>query len=156
MRAYWNNLNDRERWVLALGATFCFLYLFYLLVYGPLTHAIHDKSQQLTEKQETLTWMQLVRGEHKKTKAPQVLSNSQLLSLLANQLQSTSFQQFTYELQQTGTGDIQLSFDQVPFNPFMKWLSSINSQYAVTVKQFNAERTELSGVVKLKVVMAAK
>jgi len=156
VKAYWQNLNDRERWMLGLGVTFCIFYLFYLVVYAPLTTAIDDKSKQLREKQETLAWMQQIRHQPKTTHAPQSLTNTQLLTLIANQLRNTSFKQFPYQLQQTGVGEIQLSFDQVPFNPFMVWLWSLNQKYVVSIKQFSADHTDVAGVVKLMVVIAAK
>ena len=155
MKAYWNSLNDRERWMLGVGVACCVAYLFYVLIYAPLHNAVADKSLQLAEKQTTLAWMQQARLEHKATETPQTLTNSQLLTLLANQLRSTSFQQFPYQLEQTGVGDIQLSFAQVPFNDFITWLWSINKKYTVSIKQFNAEHTDLGGVAKVMVVVTA-
>ncbi|WP_133128016.1 type II secretion system protein GspM [Legionella nagasakiensis] len=156
MNTYWNNLNDRERWTLGLGGLVCFFYLFYLLFYSPLTNAVKEKSQQIAEKKETLAWMQQVRMQYKAGKVPEALSNTQLLTLLANQLNHTSFQQFPYQLQQTGVGDIQLSFAQVPFNPFLQWLWSLNKNYAISMKQLSVERGDAQGVVKMQVVITAK
>ena len=154
MNVYWSNLNERERWILSLGALFCVLYLFYLLIYSPLASAVHDKSQQLAEKQETLVWMQHVRQQYKIKKAPETLTSSKLLTVLAEQLNATSFKQFPYQLQQTGASDIQLIFEKVPYNAFMSWLWSINEKYTISIKQLNAERTDTPGVVKLMIVIA--
>lgn len=142
--------------MVGFGVLFCFCYLFYLLFYAPLVRGVHEKSLQLVEKQETLIWMRQVRQRHQVTKAPEVLSNAQLLTLLATQLQTTSFQRFPYQLQQTGVGDIQLSFEQVPFNSFITWLWTINQKYAISIKQFSAERTDSPGIVKMLIVLAAK
>ena len=154
MKAYWDNLSERERWTLGVGALLCFLYLFYLLLYSPLATAVHNKSQQLTEKQETLVWMQQVRQQHKTKKAPQTLTSSKLLTVLAEQLNTTSFKQFPYQLQQIGGSDIQLLFDKVPYNAFMTWLWSVNDKYTISIKQLNVERTDSPGVVKLMIVIA--
>lgn len=153
MKTYWNNLNERERWMLAGVAVFIVLYLMYLLIYAPLKQAIHDKSQQLVEKQETLVWMQQVAKQYKAKKAPENLSSSQLLTVLASQLSNTSFKQFTYQLQQTGTSDIQLVFDKVPYNLFVAWLWTISEKYAISIKQFNVEKTDTPGVVKMMIVI---
>ena len=153
MKTYWNNLNERERWTLGFGGVCCFFFLLYLLLYAPLINAVHDKTQQLAEKQETLAWLQQARLQHKTVKAAQTLSSSQLLSVLANKLKSTSFHGFSYQLQQTGAGDIQLSFDQVPYNAFVTWLWTVSQNYAFSIKQLNAERTDTPGVVKLMVTI---
>lgn len=155
MRAYWDNLNERERWVLGGGVVVCFFYLLYLLIFSPLFNAVHTKSQQLAEKQETLIWMQQVRTQKIK-KAPQSLSSSKLLTVLAERLNETSFKRYPYQLQQTGVSDIQLVFDHVPYNPFVTWLWDINEQYTISIKQLLIEHTETAGVVKLMMVIATK
>lgn len=153
MKTYWNNLNDRERLMLAVGGVIGCLFLLYLLILAPLMNAVRDKSQQLAEKQQTLAWMQQVHHQHTSIKARQVLSNSELLTVLAKQLGSTSFHRMPYQLQQTGVGDIELSFDNVPYNAFISWLWSIRKTYQFNIKQLNAERTKVPGVVKLALII---
>lgn len=153
MRAYWRNLNDRERWMLGFGGICCFFFLFYILLFAPLLKSVQEKSQQAIEKKETLAWMQQARLQYKTTKAPQALSSVQLLSVLAEKLKSSSFHRFPYQLQQTGAGEIQLSFDRVPYHAFVIWLWAVSQKYAFFVKQFNAERTDTAGVVKMVVTI---
>lgn len=152
--AYWNNLNERERWILGSGTLFCIIYLFYLLLYAPLTRAVHEKSHQLIEKQSTYAWMQQVREQYKTQKTQASLTSSQLLTVLAEQLNHSSFKQYPYHLQQTAVNDIQLAFDNVPYNAFMSWLWMINEKYLISIKQFNVEHTEVQGVVKLMMVVS--
>lgn len=154
MKHYWNNLNVREQWMLGFGIIFVFFFLLYLLVLAPLSHAVQDKSQQFRDKQATLIWMQQAHQQYKRVIAPKVLSRSKLLTVLAAQLKSTPFHHVPYQLQQTGSGDIQLSFDHVPYNAFVTWLWSVNKHYAFTIKQLNVERTTTAGVVKMMVVIA--
>lgn len=154
INAYWNNLNERERWVLGSGVISCIFYLFYLVAYSPLTTAVHNKSQQLIEKQETLRWMQQVRLDYKVKKNPQLLTSSKLLTVLADEMNATSFKRFTYQLQQTGVSDIQLVFDQVPYNPFIAWLWSFSEKYTISIKQLMIERTDTPGIVKIMMVIA--
>lgn len=156
VKAYLVSLNQRERWMLGIGVIFCIFYLFYLLIYSPLINAVHDKSQQFVEKQETLVWMQEVRQQYKNKKAPQALTSSKLLTVLADQLNKTSFKSFPYQLQQTGVSDIQLVFDQVPYNAFIAWLWSISEKYAISIKQLSVDRTDTPGVVKLVMVIATQ
>lgn len=153
---YWHNLNERERWMAAIGSISVLIYLFYLLVYSPLTTAVSTRSKELREKQETLAWMQQVRQQPRSQKTAQAISNTKLLALIGNQLSSNSLQKFVYQLQQTGSGDIQLSYDRVPYNLFLSWLWSLSNDYVISFKQFSAERTDTPGIVKLMVVITAK
>jgi len=153
---YWHNLNERERWMAMAGSVCLLIFLFYELIYSPLAATVESKSKELNEKQQTLVWMQQVRQLPKKQKTEQLISNTKLLALMGNQLSSNSLQKFPYQLQQTGAGDIQLSYDRVPYNQFLPWLWSLSNDYAIALKQFSAERTETSGIVKLTMVITAK
>ncbi|KTD35788.1 general secretion pathway protein [Legionella nautarum] len=153
---YWHNLNERERWMAIIGSICMLIYLFYLLVYSPLTTAVSTRSKELREKQETLIWMQQVRQQPRSQKTAQAINNTKLLALIGNQLSSNSLQKFVYQLQQTGSGDIQLSYDRVPYNLFLSWLWALSNDYAISFKQFSAERTDTPGIVKLMVVITAK
>ena len=153
---YWHNLNERERWITGAGAFLTLSYLLYLLIYAPLTLAVAHKSQQLVEKQETLTWMQQIHQQSISKKPVQKITNTKLLALLGNQLTTNKLSKFAYQLQQTGSGDIQLTYDKVPFNSFLRWLWSLGNKYAITIKQLSVERTSTHGVVKLMIVFAAK
>ena len=156
MKAYLSNLNERERWIVILGAVALCFFVFYWLVYAPLMASIAEQSLQIKAKQTTLDWMQTVRSQHTSTEKPQSLSNSQLLTLLANQLRSTSFKGFTYQIQQMGSGDIQLSYEQVPFNVFITWFWELNKKYTIHMKQFSAEHTATPGLAKILLVLSAE
>lgn len=153
---YWNNLNERERWLTSIGSVTALIYLFYLLIYSPLSTSVSDKSKQLIEKQQTLAWMQQVRQLPLNKKTKRSISNTKLLAIIGNQLNEKSFRPFPYQLQQTGSGDIQLSFERVPYKQFLLWLWTLNNDYAITLKQFTADRSDTAGVVKLLTVITAK
>ncbi|WED42093.1 type II secretion system protein M [Legionella cardiaca] len=153
---YWNNLNERERWMVSIAAVCIGAYLFYLLVYSPLVTAVSSKAAQLQEKKETLTWMQQVRQQPKNKRVPQSITNAKLLALIGSQLNSGALRKFVYQLQQTGSGDIQLSFEQVPMQPFLSWLWALSNDYTVILKQLSVERTDIPGVVKVTIIIAPK
>ena len=96
-----------------------------------------------------------IRQKNHKSKTKETVDNSQLLTILATQLKEDSTLKFPYQLQQTGSGDIQLTFDAVAFNLFIAWLEKINERYAISLKQFNAERTPTPGVVHVMVLLSA-
>ena len=56
-------------------------------------------------------------------------------------------------MQQTGAGNIQLMYDAVPFNAFMRWLYAFNEEYAVFIQELIVDKTDTSGVVKLTLVI---
>lgn len=152
---YWSQWNERERLLVILASICIIFYLFYAVLFAPLNIALKNSRTQLSSDEATLQWMRQIHRQYKETATPQTLSSGQLLTLLGQQLSTTAFHQYTYQLEQTGSGDIQLSFETVPYNVFLLWFKKFNTQYALTIKQFSAERAQAPGTVKLLVVMAA-
>lgn len=132
-----------------------FIYGYYLLLYAPLSNQVNQKSTQLIEKTETLEWMKQVRMQKRSAKRKESVDNSQLLTILASQLKNNKTLKFPYQLQQTGSGDVQLTFDAVPFQNFIQWLAKINEVYSINIKQFDVEKTPTPGVTRLMIILSA-
>lgn len=153
MKAYWQQLNEREQRAVLLAGVCLSFYLLYALVYAPLTSAVRNGRNQLLEKQTTLTWMQHVQQTYAdEKKPPQAVAAGNLLSILTKVLGHTSFHRFPYQLAQTATGEIQLSFEAVPYNAFMAWLQIQTARYTMTIKNMEMSKTDAVGVVKISVV----
>ncbi|HAT1773038.1 TPA: GspM family type II secretion system protein LspM [Legionella pneumophila] len=154
MKTYLNTLNDREKWMVIIAGISLLIYGYYLLLYAPLSNQVNQKSTQLIEKTETLEWMKQVRMQKRSAKRKESVDNSQLLTILASQLKNNKTLKFPYQLQQTGSGDIQLTFDAVPFQNFIQWLAKINELYSINIKQFDVERTSTPGVTRLMIILS--
>ncbi len=155
MKSYWDNLTHRERLLVVMGISCTLFYLFYSLIYAPLSFAVKQRTKQFQEKQEILRWMQHVRPYAKMEKPLEPVSNTKLFTLVSSQLNKSPFQGFPYQLQQTEAGALQLSYENVPLNQFLSWLWQLHQDHAILIKQFNVIRTPKSGVVKLTLVIAA-
>lgn len=147
-------MNERERWMVIVAALCLLVYAYYLILYAPLKNKVTQKSTQLIEKIETLKWMKNVKQQGLPSTKKQTVDSSQLLTLLANQLKDNATLRFPYQLQQTGPGDIQLTFDAVPFNIFLGWLKKINDKYTITIKQFTVEHSDTPGVTRLMIIIS--
>lgn len=154
-KTYWQDLNDRERWLVMVAGIVSFVYLFYAWLYSPLASAVDDRVLQLNDKKATLTWMRQVQQQYKTHKTAKLLNSSQLLTMFSKQITLTSFHRFPYQLQQTSVGDIQLTFEAVPYNAFILWLRSLEESYVFSVARLNIEPTDVAGVVKLEVILSA-
>ncbi|HAU1150604.1 TPA: type II secretion system protein M [Legionella pneumophila] len=154
MKTYLNTLNDREKWMVIIASISLLIYGYYLLLYAPLSNQVNQKSTQLIEKTETLEWMKQVRMQKRSAKRKESVDNNQLLTILASQLKNNKTLKFPYQLQQTGSGDIQLTFDAVPFQNFIQWLAKINELYSINIKQFDVEKTSTPGVTRLMIILS--
>lgn len=155
MKAYWNSLNERERWMVIAAGLCLFIYGYYLVLYAPLAHRVEERSFQLADKVKTLSWMKTVTPQKTSSSTQKKVNNSQLLAAVATRLKDNANLNQPYELQQTRSGEIQLSFEEVPFNTLMKWLIQMNQSYAFTIKQLDLNATATPGIVKAIMIITA-
>ena len=97
-----------------------------------------------------------VQQNYHEEKKPQKVASSNLLSILTEVLDQASFNRFAYQLEQTATGDIQLSFENVPYNGFMEWLRDQSAQYTLSIKNLDVTKTNINGVVTVSVIFGAE
>lgn len=155
MKTYLNSLNDREKWMV-IGAGLCLiLYVYYLFLYEPLHQKITQKSEHYIEKVDTLEWMKTINQTYHPAKSKQTLDNSKLLTLIASQLKEKETLKVPSQIQQTSAGEIQITFDEVPFTLFIHWLIQLNEQYQIIIKQFEVDRTDKPGVTHLMIILSA-
>lgn len=155
MKTYLSTLNEREKWMLIGAGVLILLYSYYLVLYNPLKHQVTQKSMQLADKIDTLQWMKKINQKSHPKQAKKIVDNSQLLTALATQLKNESTLRVPYQLQQTSSGDIQITFDSVPFNLFMAWFEQINQHYSMSIKQFEADKTKTPGITRLMIVFSS-
>jgi general secretion pathway protein M len=155
VKSYLNSLNEREKWMIIGGGFALILYVYYIFLYSPLSNQVTQKSTQLVDKMTTLQWLQKVRLQNRSSQTKQKVTNSQLLTALATHLKKDPSLKFPYQLQQTASGDVQITFDTVSFNPFIAWLEKMNARYAITVTQFNSEAARTAGMCHLMILISA-
>lgn len=155
MNKFWQNLNERERWMTGIAIAALASYIYYALLYSPIIEHLETNTELLQEKRVDLQWMKQTNPANISNKAQKKVSNSQLITLISTELKNNNSLKFPYQLQQTSTGEIQLSFEKVPFQQMISWLASLKEQYRFIIKQFNVERTETAGLTRLLLILSA-
>jgi general secretion pathway protein M len=144
----WSSLSERERYLVIGGVGLLLICIIYFSIFAPLFHAVATKKQELITKRATLEWMaHLPKGMALQSN---IVSKKSMLTNISQQL--APFKATPYQLQQLNSNDIQLSFESVSYAKFMPWLWKLTNNYQLTIKQFNVERTETTGMVKLQIV----
>jgi general secretion pathway protein M len=126
-----------------------------MFIYSPLVSNVEQQKTQLTEKNATLEWMIKVKQQKSTSLLKKSVDNGQLLTVLATQLKNSSALKFPYQLQQTSAGEVQLSFEQVPFNLFIEWLLQINTHFTINIKQIDVNKTPTPGLTQLMIILSA-
>ncbi len=156
MKAQWQQFNEREQGAILISGLFLIAYLSYASFFSPLSKMVTTAQKRWHEQTVTLTWMLHVQQNYHEEKKPQKVASSNLLSILTEVLDQASFNRFAYQLEQTATGDIQLSFENVPYNGFMEWLRDQSAQYTLSIKNLDVTKTNINGVVTVSVIFGAE
>lgn len=159
IQTYWEGLNQRERWIAAIGSTVVIIYLLYVFIGAPLSTAIQAQKQELKDKRETWQWVQQIQSQHS-TRAQHALikvDTSGLLSLLAKEFAKPALQEFKYTMQQTSNDSIQIHFESVPYPVFMQWLYHLSQQYQIIIQNLQIDHLPKEpGLVKLTLNLNCK
>ena len=156
MKAHWQQFNEREQTAVVVAGLCLVAYLFYAVLFSPLTTAVSSARKHWYEKNSTLMWMRHAQKNYSQEKQPKKVAAGNLLSILTQVLKRASFHRFPYQLAQTASGEIQLNFDEVPYNAFMEWLRVQSMRYTLTVKNLDVTKTNVSGVVKISVIFGVE
>mgnify|MGYP001609575822 CR=1 FL=1 len=146
----WRQRTSQERWLLTGVSALVGFFLVYSLLAFPLAGAIIQQQVAVQANEATLQWV--YRNKLKLQQAAQIKSSSLtvLLSLIHDTLdQDPILKGYPYSLKQTSSGQTVLTFDKVPFDSFMQWAFMFSRQHNFSIKQLQAEKTEMPGVVQL-------
>jgi general secretion pathway protein M len=146
MKNYLDTLNEREKGLFWLGLCVVFFYIYYYVIYAPLEQAIMKQKAQLTEKIATKQWMNQVKPQNLDQKS---LNKQELLTVLAGHLKEGVLQEYPYQLEQTGAGEIELRFKAVPFNLFLQWLIPFSQKYPFLIREWQVTRSKTPGVTQI-------
>lgn len=151
--SFWQQLNERERSLLLIGGAVVFVYLIYA-AYMPLKQTVLSDMQNISEKRATLEWMRAVEMQYAAEKNHlEALEDVKGLTVFSEALAQTSFHTLPYQLQQMENGALALSFDSVPYQEFLNWLSKMRERYRFNIQSLDIEKTDQSGLVKLSVIL---
>lgn len=156
MKQFWQQLNERDQSVLLVGGIIVCLYLIYLLIYSPLNNKVEHLEKDNHYQQELLTWIKQAKKSNKPTQQleKQIITKDNALIKISQLINSHPTTKFPYQIQQTLSGKIQLSFEQVPFKMLMNSLIQLSKRTTIRIDQFSVFKTAKSGMVKSTIILS--
>jgi len=155
LREHWDNLADRERRAVSIGGVLVFILLVYLLLWLPLSDAVANNQMNVKTQRALLQYLQNANEKIQTLKAQGIQLNNtdsgDLLTITEKTLSSQQLSLYLKQVQQPKQNQLTLTFQQVPFDKMMEWLSGLTNTQGVDVMQFSAEK--LSDVGTANVMM---
>ncbi|MCM2680885.1 type II secretion system protein GspM [Echinimonas agarilytica] len=150
MRERWEQLQPRERQLVAGMGVFFGLLLFYVLVWEPLHDGVEQAQQRVETQQDNLIWMQrsaarvILSRDTKPSAASKVSGSiSQRINRTASQLN------IKLSRIQPQKDEVNVRIDSVDFNSFMTWVQTLEKQ-RVAVVSADVSRGDLPGHVEVR------
>lgn len=145
----WQQLTQRERYlVMGAGAALAVM-IFYQLIYAPLTSAITRYQQDVINDQELLVYMQNsvphILAATGQAKPEQTISADMLLPTIENSLTEGGMMEVVSSLNLTNENTVDIQFNEVEFDGLLGWLVQIRKKYGIQVETFSAKPIELPG-----------
>ena len=158
MKAWLENLDPRERLMVAAGAALLVLFLLYILVWSPL-HSGYDSMRTTVEEQRaTALWMQqsaqTLKGLKRDGGRPP-LGGRSLLSVADSTARAGGLGPALKRVEPEGGDSVRVWLDGAPFDVLVKWLGTLSTIHGVNAETVTMERSDEAGRVNARLTLQA-
>lgn len=143
---YWASLQQREQQLLSMAAMVLAIGAFYWLVWQPLHQSRQSQQLAVQTAQQQLVWLQTQLPKLNQASTT-VRSNSSLTEVI-----SQSSREFNIQVSrmQPQNEQLQLSLEDVPFEPLLSWLHQLQYQHGLRLVQFEVAAADVPGTVRVR------
>lgn len=136
LRAWLDNLQDRERKLVYAAAGLGGIAVLYLVLVLPFQTASHRASQRVEKKQTDLAWMQAVapRVASAAGAAGAATSGESLVVLVDRTAREAGLGNSLRDQSPDQNNALRLRLEGVQFDAMVAWLASLQSQYGVSIE----------------------
>jgi general secretion pathway protein M len=155
---WWQKQSERDRRVLAAGATVVALLLAWAFVWYPLARARAQLESRVEHERTDLARMRQTGGELQALRAKgargQVDRQGKSLFALADvTARGAGLATALKRVEPTGPKSVRASFEGANFDTLIGWVDALARDYAVQTTDFSADRVEGIGLVNARVVL---
>ncbi|MFO1432221.1 MAG: type II secretion system protein M [Candidatus Competibacteraceae bacterium] len=162
MKNWWNNLGERERWIVGGGGTVTLLFLLYTLAWHPFQTNLRNLRQTVAAQHQDLAWMQQAAREVKRLSSPSAAGTARqtnpqsLLTLVDQTARAAGLGPLMKRIEPQGEDKLRVQFEQVSFDQLVRWLGSLEQDYGVTSASVTLDRQAEAGRVDARLVLQGK
>jgi len=155
MKAWWQQLNNREQRLVAAMSVVVFVFLFYSLIWQPLNESIVSSTKKLARHQTLLSWVNSETQRYKLAKGTS--SNNRSNGSLSSVVNRTAGANGISITRMQPQGDnLQVWIDNIAFDQLLQWLEQLSANEGITVGVIDLTRGEQAGQVRVKRLQLGK
>ena len=156
MKAWFAELQPRERMMVIAGAIALGLLVFYAAVWDPLTSSASSKTAAVEEQQKLLQWMQKSAEEVKRLHpaggvAAQLPPGQSLLGVIDQTSKGANLGGAVKRVKPEGENKVSVWLEEAGFDDTMQWLENLHRTYGVEVDNIVIDRKTTPGKVAARI-----
>ena len=156
---WYHGLQQRERQLVLAASILVITTLLYLIIWEPIHNGVQDQTQRYQSQLEILDWLQTAATEVRTLKATgaskRKTNSSQPVTLLVEQSATTAgIKPFIRKLESTSDKGARITIDAASFDQVLLWLSTLQTQYGITVSSANLDRAEKQGAINARMTLS--
>lgn len=157
MQQWWENLSQREQWIVLGGTVATTILLIYAFAWSPFSEQKTQLWQEVERDQATIQYLRdavpQLKQLRKLSPQQQQLQGS-LLSVLENTARQGALANYPLQLQQGEKEAVKATFSNVPFHIMLNWLRQLEKQYGVAVVQASVRAKPEVGLVSATLTLS--
>ncbi len=159
MSAWWQGLEQRQRWLFLIGGSILLLLAIYVWVWEPLAESRQAERERIAQQQALLDWLtaltpvaaELRRGSSRAAD----LGGRSLLGLADETARAAGLAGALTRIEPAGEGQVRIWLDGAEFVSAMGWLQGLSVEYPIEVSQLSIDRAQRSGQVNVRVTLTS-
>lgn len=158
IKSWWESLAEREKKMIVAGGLFLAIFLFYTVVWNPLSGSVSILQSQINQDREVLQYLEkgsLKIDNYRLQGISAVVnsSNQDILSIVEETLSKAQLSTYLKQVQQPQKNQIQLTFENVPLDQWMGWLQQCLSSQGMVIVSLQATRSTAPGTAMISVLL---
>ncbi len=159
MKAWFAELQPRERMMVIAGAIALGILIFYAAVWDPLVSGASSKAAAAEEQQKLLQWMQKSAEEVKRlhpagSAAAQLPPGQSLLGVIDQTSKSANLGGAVKRVKPEGENKVSVWLEDASFDDTMLWLENLHRTFGVDVDNIVVDRKTTPGRVDARIELA--
>lgn len=151
LKVWFEALEQNEQKIVLIATAF---FAFVILVFGilkPLSNSVSSLQNQVDSRQQSVEkWKQAMpqllanKGQSSNSNSTQAISS----------VVTTTTKQFNLRVsrvQEKGTEEMQVWFDNVPFSDFVRWVAEVQDRYKLKVASVNIRNKDRNGLASIDI-----
>mgnify|MGYP000091253581 CR=1 FL=1 len=156
MKAWFAELQPRERMMVIAGAIVLGLLIFYAAVWDPLVSGARNKAVAVEEQRKLLQWMQKSAEEVKRLRpaggaVAQLPAGQSLLGVIDQTSKSANLGGAVKRVKPEGDNKVSVWLEEASFDDTMLWLENLQRTYGVQVDTIVIDRKNTPGKVDARI-----